>query len=37
MPVPDFQMIVLPLLESVRDGGEHTISEVMDLYADRFS
>ncbi len=36
MPVPDFQTIMLPLLESVRDGNEHSISDLVDLLADRF-
>lgn len=36
MPVPDFQTIMLPLLESVRDGNEYSISELADLLADRF-
>ena len=36
MPVPDFQTIMLPLLESVRDGNEYSISELVDLLADRF-
>jgi hypothetical protein len=36
MPVPDFQTVMLPLLESVSDGGEHTVSEAMDLLADGF-
>lgn len=36
MPVPDFQEIMLPLLESVCDGNEHGISELVDSLADRF-
>ena len=36
MPVPDFQTIMLPLLESVGDGNEYSVSELVDLLADKF-
>lgn len=36
MPVPEFQTVMLPLLESVRDGNDHTVSDLVDLLADRF-
>lgn len=36
VPVPDFQTTMLPLLESVRDGNEYSVSELADLLADKF-
>lgn len=37
MPVPDFQTIMLPLLVCFGDGEEHSIPEVMDRLARKFS
>lgn len=37
MPVPDFQTIMLPLLQQFSDGKEHSIHEVLDNLAQVFS
>lgn len=37
MPIPDFQTIMLPLLEYVSDGCEHTMAEAKDHLARHFS
>jgi len=34
--VPDFQSVMLPFLEFLRDGQEHTMREVTDALAERF-
>lgn len=36
MPVPDFQSIMLPLLEVMRDGEEHTMKNLTATLAERF-
>jgi restriction system protein len=36
MPVPDYESFMLPLLEAVRDGGEHNVRDVRDELASRF-
>jgi restriction system protein len=36
MPIPDFQTIMLPLLEYLNDGKEHTLREAIDSLAARF-
>jgi restriction system protein len=36
MPIPDFQTVMLPLLEHVKDGREHTLREAIDALAVRF-
>lgn len=36
MPIPDFQTLMLPFLETIRDGQEHIIHDVIDELADRF-
>ena len=36
MAVPDFQSVMLPFLEFLRDGQEHTMREVTDALAERF-
>jgi restriction system protein len=36
MAIPDFQTIMLPLLEFIRDGEEHGIGETVDALAKRF-
>ncbi len=36
MPIPDFQSIMLPLLESVSDGKSHGVSELISVLAERF-
>jgi restriction system protein len=36
MAIPDFQSIVLPLLEVAADGQEHRVGEVVAALADRF-
>lgn len=36
MPIPDFQTIMLPLLEYLKDGKEHTVREAIDSLAARF-
>lgn len=36
MSVPDFQAFMLPLLRLSSDGGEHTLSEVIDTLASQF-
>jgi restriction system protein len=37
MTIPDYQSIMLPLLEFAQDGSEHTIKEAVDHIAARFS
>lgn len=37
MAIPDFQTIMLPLLESLSDGDEHSLMEIRDRLADNFS
>ena len=37
MPVPDFQTIMLPLLHCFSDGQEHSIQDLMNILAERFS
>ena len=36
MPIPDFQTVMLPLLEHIKDGKEHTLREAIDALAVRF-
>ena len=36
MPIPDFQSIMLPLLELISDGKEYTIAGTRDLLAEKF-
>lgn len=36
MPVPDYQSIMLPLLEFAADGKEHLIREAYNKLADKF-
>jgi restriction endonuclease Mrr len=35
MPIPDFQSLMLPLLEFAADGREHSLSEARDALAER--
>jgi restriction system protein len=35
MPIPDFQSLMLPLLELAADGREHSLSEARDALAAR--
>src|SRR4051794_35700045 len=37
MPIPDFQSLMLPLLEALSEGQEQPIHEVTDRLADRFA
>ena len=37
MPIPDFQSVMLPLLEALSDGEERTMRELTDLLAGRFA
>lgn len=37
MPIPDFQSLMLPLLEHVGDGAEYTIAGSRDILADRYN
>jgi restriction system protein len=37
MPIPDFQTIMLPLLEFASDGKEHTLSEAVEHLANHFN
>ncbi len=37
MPIPDFQSIMLPLLELASDGKEHSLEEARNLLAKRFN
>lgn len=37
MPIPDFQSLMLPLLEHVADGDEYTIAGSRDVLADRYN
>ena len=36
MPIPDFQTVMLPLMEALADGGERTMRDLTGLLADRF-
>ncbi|MBI4506542.1 MAG: restriction endonuclease [Chloroflexi bacterium] len=36
MAIPDFQTLMLPLLEIAGDGKEHSLADVIDLLAERF-
>lgn len=36
MAIPDYQTIMLPLLQFLKDGKEHNIGEVVDSLADQF-
>lgn len=36
MTVPDYQTLMLPVLQAAQDGNEHTISEVIEFLADSF-
>ena len=36
MPIPDFQSVMLPLLQSLADGQEHVHSDVIDALATQF-
>jgi len=36
MPIPDYQSIMLPLLEHVSDGQEHSIQETVEALRERF-
>ncbi len=36
MPVPDYQTIMLPLLQSVSDGSNHRINDVIGRVANHF-
>lgn len=36
MPIPDFQTLMLPVLEIFEDGNEHSIHEALDSLAHRF-
>ena len=36
MAIPDFQAVMLPILETVADGQEHAIRDVTRQIADRF-
>jgi restriction system protein len=36
MPVPDYQTVMLPLLQAIADGQEHTLAEVAEKIADQF-
>ena len=35
--IPDFQTIMLPLMETLSDGGEHSLRDTIDLLAKRFA
>ncbi|MBK9329696.1 MAG: restriction endonuclease [Sphingobacteriales bacterium] len=37
MPIPDFQTLMLPLLEFVSDGKEHISNEIEDFLAEKFN
>src|SRR5947208_441301 len=37
MPIPDFQSIMLPLLEQISDGAAHTMQELAAALAGRFN
>ncbi len=37
MPIPNFQMIMLPLLQFVADGKEHTAAETIPALANGFN
>jgi restriction system protein len=36
MPIPDFQAVMLPLMEALSDGGERTMRDLTGLLAERF-
>ena len=37
MPIPDFQTIMLPLLQMAADGKEHKLHDAVDQLAKQFS
>jgi len=37
MAIPDFQSIMLPFLETIKDGREYKMLEVRELLADHFN
>lgn len=37
MPIPDYQSLMLPLLQFASDGSEHTFSEAIDALAQKFN
>lgn len=37
MAIPDYQTVMLPLLIFLKDGGEHSLREAIDVLADEFS
>ena len=37
MPIPDFQSVMRPLLESAKDGRDHTVRDTLDSLAKHFS
>lgn len=37
MPIPDFQTVMLPLLQCLQDGEEHTLSEIREQLAQHFA
>ncbi|WP_246237574.1 winged helix-turn-helix domain-containing protein [Caldichromatium japonicum] len=37
MSIPDFQTIMLPLLQCFSDGQEHSTQELLDILAEKFS
>lgn len=37
MPIPDFQAIMLPLLQELEDGGERSMNELIGELEDRFA
>ncbi len=36
MAIPDFQSLMLPLLQTLQDGNERSMRDVTDALADRF-
>lgn len=36
MPIPDYQSIMLPLLENISDGSEYKLTDLVDRLADQF-
>lgn len=37
MPIPDFQTLMLPMLEILADGKEYTIKEIIELLSNKFN
>ena len=37
MAIPDYQTLMLPLLQMTRDGNDHVVSNIVDVLADLFS